>query len=136
MLLPSRWRGRIMTTIAVVVISVAGAASILTFAHRPSDVIVSILLVGVLGSLLLPSSGFGLRPGVRGPVLALLLSLSSAAVILWTTQLLGGYSSADLRFPLAAMIGILAAALWVTSVLLSAQPLSATVSDPRDPTRP
>jgi hypothetical protein len=119
-LLPVNWRGRILTALAVITVTAAGAASFLTLAHRPSDVIAAILLVGVLGSILLPLAGLTPRPRVTGVAVVLLCLISLAAMVSWFIQLLHGFGAPDPRFPLAPLGGIVAATLWVTLVLIVA----------------
>jgi hypothetical protein len=107
-----------MMALAVIMISAAAAASFLTFAHRPSDVIAAILLVGTLSSLVLPLTGLAPRPSVRGPALALLLSVSAAAIMLWAVQLLPVHDAGEPSLPLAPLSGTIAVTLWVTLVLI------------------
>jgi hypothetical protein len=51
-LLPRGLASRTMNFVAILVITAAALASVLSFAHRPSDVLASVFIVGCLGSLL------------------------------------------------------------------------------------
>jgi len=108
---PRRQRGIRPTLIAAGIVTAAGYASVLSFAHRPSDVVAAILLVGALAALLLPltQSRYNAKKFAGG--LFWPIAVSILLLIVWFLTLLPFFS--DIRFTLGPLIEIFAAALWL-----------------------
>ena len=111
-LLPVGLAPRTVNSAAILVITGSGFASVLSFAHRPSDVLAAVLIVGCLGSLLrlLPQSASPLIPDRSGLWAA---GATAAAALLHLGLLASVGLIRGLLAALAPATAILAAAAWV-----------------------
>ena len=108
-LIPVSWRTLTLRAAAVGLVTLAGMASVFSFAHRPSDVFVAILLVGALGCVAVLIAGY--TPPMRSlnwPVAATVVALLSYLGLLWSPGFLE-----RLLAGLAPVAATLAAASWI-----------------------
>jgi membrane-associated phospholipid phosphatase len=99
-------------TVAVLAITSGGCASVLTFAHRPSDISAGILLVGLIGALLVPLADQNVYRFAHRPHLVWPMVMSVLTLLLWLLML-SGVTGNDALKTLAPFTGTLACALWV-----------------------
>jgi hypothetical protein len=135
-LLPVGRASLTLTAGATIVITFAGLASVLSFAHRPSDVFAAIFIVGCLGSLLrlLPEPRALTVPRYGG---LWTVGAAAAAVLLYACLLAGIGLPRELSAALAPAAAIFSAAAWVLLLAVPApdEKVSLSSAPKHGPTR-
>jgi hypothetical protein len=131
-LLPQGLASRMVNSVAVLVIAGAGMASVTSFAHRPSDVLAAILIVGCLGSVL------RIFPELASPPMARISGLwaigaTAAAALLYLALLVSVGGARELFTGLAPTAAILAASAWVLLLGVPVHSRDLPVSSAREP---
>ena len=84
LLAPRSARGRILAVSCAIATAVTGTLSVVTFAHRPSDVLAGLLLVAFFGSIALRVTGIDVMPHWSRWEASILAVAAVMSVISWT----------------------------------------------------
>lgn len=131
-LLPRGAASQIMNFAAILVITAAALASVLSFAHRPSDVLASVFIVGCFGSLLRLSRDAASPPQLSTSGLWV-VGATAVAALLYLALLVSVGLPRVLFAALAPAAAIFAASAWVLLLAVPVRHPDLAVSFVREP---